>query len=620
MTILKRGMRGLGDFVRGFAGDRRGNIAMISAFVIPVLLLITFGGVDIHRASTVKANLQDSLDAATLAAARSQFTDDADITRVGLASLQANLAPFKDISLLTAQTTFRLDSTGAVIGDAKVNVTALVANIILPMVGRGTGDQIPVGAHSEVVRSSQNVEVSLVLDTTGSMLGQKLADLKLAAKDLVDIVVQSDQSLWYSKVALVPYSMAVNVGTAATTARGTPTTSTNITAITWYTGTPRLVTAATRANPAVVTAAGHGFSNGDKVVIWGQANMTQINGRVFTVANKSNNSFQLLGVDSQYYSSFSNNNLTYVAKCARSDCNPTVTSAAHNIPNNTSNNYYVVLKGVSGMSQLNDQTFQATYVSANQYTINTVGYGIYSSGGQSWCGQYACTYRAFVNADGDLTTHDISTCVSERTGTNAYKDVSPSTSRVSYLYPSTSNPCLSNLVRPLSSDSTTIKTQIDALTASGSTGGQVGVGWGWYTVSPNFNAMWSSAGAAGAYSNQTLKAVVIMTDGEYNSPYCSGVIARDSTTGSGATSTHINCDATNGSSFSQSQSMCTAMKAAGVIVYTVGFQVVDDQRARDLVNGCATDANHVYLPSSGADLRQSFQAIGRDITNLRISR
>eukprot|EP01031_Cornospumella_fuschlensis_P008477 gene8477-10441_t len=47
---------------------------MISAFVIPLLLLITFGGIDIHRASTVKANLQDALDAATLAATAK--TDD----------------------------------------------------------------------------------------------------------------------------------------------------------------------------------------------------------------------------------------------------------------------------------------------------------------------------------------------------------------------------------------------------------------------------------------------------------------------------------------------------------------------------------------------------------------
>lgn len=616
MRIVERIAGKAVRFGRRFARETQGNIAIIFALVLPLLIMITLGGIDINRASTVRSNLQDALDAATLAAARSEYEDNTNITRVGMDSLRANLAAFPQISLDAANTTFVLNTDGTVIADARVNVTTIVAGIVMPPYGRLLNNTLPVRAHTEVNRSTQNVEVALVLDTTGSMVGQRIADLKLAAKDLVDIVVQDQQSPVYSKVSLIPYSMAVNVGTGATTARGTPTTSTNITSITWYTGTPRLVTATTRASPAVVTAAGHGFSNGDKVVIWGQANMSQMNGRIFTVANRTTNSFQLSGIDSRTWTAFANNSLTYVAKCARSDCYATVNANSHGIPDNG----YVVLQGVGGMTQLNDQTFKTEYVNANQYIIETVAYGVYSSGGQSWCAQYGCTYRAFINADGDLTTHDISTCVSERTGANAYTDVAPATSRVSYLYPSTSNPCITNLVRPLSSDRTTIKSQIDALTASGSTGGQIGVAWGWYSLSPNFNAMWPSSGDAGPYGNDTLKAVVIMTDGEYNSAYCSGVISQDSTNGSGASSTHINCDATNGSAFSQTQALCTAMKAAGVIVYTVGFQVVNDQRARDLVNGCATDEDHIYMPNSGADLRESFQAIGRDITALRIAR
>lgn len=215
MTTENRGSRRLRDVVRLFTSDTRGNIAMISAFVIPVLLLITFGGIDIHRASTVKANLQDALDAATLAAARSQYTADTDITRVGLASLRANLAPYNDITLLTAQTTFVLDSsTGAVVGDARVDVTALVANIILPMVGRGTGDQIPVGAHSEVLRSNNRVEVALVLDNTGSMSGAKLTNTKAAAIDLIDRLEAADSRSIEPdaiKISLVPFSQTVRI-------------------------------------------------------------------------------------------------------------------------------------------------------------------------------------------------------------------------------------------------------------------------------------------------------------------------------------------------------------------------------------------------------------------------
>jgi hypothetical protein len=93
-----------------------------------------------------------------------------------------------------------------------------------------------------------------------------------------------------------------------------------------------------------------------------------------------------------------------------------------------------------------------------------------------------------------------------------------------------------------------------------------------------------------------------MTDGEYNSSYCNGVISKDSISGSGAIADHINCNAPNGNSFVQAPQVCSAMKAAGVIVYTVGFNIVNDQRARDLVNGCATDADHVYMAANGTEL------------------
>jgi len=64
-----------------------------------------------------------------------------------------------------------------------------------------------VSGSSTVKLSSVNIEVTVVLDVTGSMGGQKIADLKAAAKDLVDIVVQDVQEPHFSKVALVPYSM-----------------------------------------------------------------------------------------------------------------------------------------------------------------------------------------------------------------------------------------------------------------------------------------------------------------------------------------------------------------------------------------------------------------------------
>ena len=124
-----------------------------------------------------------------------------------------------------------LNSDDVVIASSRVDVKTLVANIFLPPYGKFMDDYLPVGAHSEVDRSSRNIEVALVLDTTGSMAGQKIIDLRAAAKDLVDIVVQDIQTPWYSKVAVVPYSMAVNVDTYANSARGSIIGSTSITGL-----------------------------------------------------------------------------------------------------------------------------------------------------------------------------------------------------------------------------------------------------------------------------------------------------------------------------------------------------------------------------------------------------
>lgn len=59
--------------------------------------------------------------------------------------------------------------------------------------------------------SGSHIEVAMMLDTTGSMSGSKMSDLKTAAKDLVDIVVWADQSQYTSRVALAPFSEYVNV-------------------------------------------------------------------------------------------------------------------------------------------------------------------------------------------------------------------------------------------------------------------------------------------------------------------------------------------------------------------------------------------------------------------------
>ena len=128
---------------RRLARDVRGNVAMLFGLSLPVLILMTFGGVDIHRISTVRVNLQDALDAAALAAARSPYTEDEDLQRVGLAALKANLQAYPHVTLEEGLTSFTLDDEDVVIADARVQVKTLVANIFLPPYGQMMDDYMP---------------------------------------------------------------------------------------------------------------------------------------------------------------------------------------------------------------------------------------------------------------------------------------------------------------------------------------------------------------------------------------------------------------------------------------------------------------------------------------------
>jgi len=116
--------------------------------------------------------------------------------------------------------------------------------------------------------------------------------------------------------------------------------------------------------------------------------------------------------------------------------------------------------------------------------------------------------------------------------------------------------------------------------------------------------------------------MILMTDGEYNSANCNGVITGNPTvSGSGGDADHINCAATNGDSYAQSTSMCNAIKASGVEVYVISFQLnTSIQKRVDLVNNCASDASHVLNASNQAQLNMVFQNLANTITSLYVSK
>ena len=64
------------------------------------------------------------------------------------------------------------------------------------------------------------------------------------------------------------------------------------------------VSGVTQSNPAVVSAVGHGYSNGDFIVISELEGMDEIDNRCFEIANVTANTFELVGVDSTGFSPY----------------------------------------------------------------------------------------------------------------------------------------------------------------------------------------------------------------------------------------------------------------------------------------------------------------------------
>lgn len=73
----------------------------------------------------------------------------------------------------------------------------------------------------------------------------------------------------------------------------------------------KTITGATNANPCVITSAGHGFTNGTIVRITGVGGMTELNGNLYTVAGVAANTFELSGVDSSTYGVYTSGGNVY---------------------------------------------------------------------------------------------------------------------------------------------------------------------------------------------------------------------------------------------------------------------------------------------------------------------
>lgn len=261
---------------------------------------------------------------------------------------------------------------------------------------------------------------------------------------------------------------------------------------------------------------------------------------------------------------------------------------------NLGGTYFSSITGLSTGSTLADTTGAATglagYASVAGSRVNDV--------------LRALAYIQPANAD---TTYG--PCATDRLGATAMTDAAPGSgsyiqsydvSRVSNVLTRYSD-CKpgSITIQPLTNNKTALLAKVDSFVAGGWTAGSVGTAFAWYMISPKWADIWPEGSKPASYTDAgTKKIAVLMTDGEYNVWY----------NGS-----------SNGTASEQAVGLCAGMKAAGIEVYTVGFDLDGNETATQTLAKCATDPSHAYVAEDGSQLKQAFRDIALKMSALYLS-
>ena len=186
------------------ARNRKGNVAILFGLsLIPIALAIGIA-VDYGRAVTVRSRMVDAADAAALAIGSWQGLTEAQMKQKARQYFEANHAS----SHLGAIGKIDVTQVG---DDIVVKVNGSVPTSFLQLANFSS---IDVGAEATITRKQRNIELALVLDTTGSMSSSgKMNAMQTAAKKMVDNLFGNGNATSDTlKVSVVPFSGAVNVG------------------------------------------------------------------------------------------------------------------------------------------------------------------------------------------------------------------------------------------------------------------------------------------------------------------------------------------------------------------------------------------------------------------------
>lgn len=187
---------------------RRGNAALFATLMLMPMSMLAGIGIDFGRAYVAQSRLSQAVDAAALAGGRKLSVSD----------------PTPDARMYF-DANFKAVQEGVTIASNDFIATPSESNNLLTIKVRGSMQTtflrlagarwatLPIAAQATARRTTNGMELALVLDVTGSMDGTAITQLRTAATSLVDILFGDKTSIDTLYVSVVPFTASVNFGT-----------------------------------------------------------------------------------------------------------------------------------------------------------------------------------------------------------------------------------------------------------------------------------------------------------------------------------------------------------------------------------------------------------------------
>ena len=238
-----------------------------------------------------------------------------------------------------------------------------------------------------------------------------------------------------------------------------------------------------------------------------------------------------------------------------------------------------------------------------------------SYGSNKWYGTNASSYN---NCSSGTGVHYLST--------------TPTTRGPNYLCPIP--------LQPMVAEKSTVMATVNAMQPNGDTHINLGLAWGWRMLSPRWQNLWggemNSNNLPMAYNTPLMnKVIILMTDGDntlsgtnggntppsYPGLYTAYGIPNANQLAVSGSECNSSADCTNGQNEMNTRTLavCSAMKANGILIYTIALGSQVSSTGQTLLSNCATSSSYYFLSPTTNELQGIFQQIGDSLANLRIS-